>query len=346
MLQKITFGILFFLALSISAANTSTPLVRIVIHREVASLDKMLKLLLEREYDGSMSVVKAKDGSYYAVNTLDVESYLLSVVACEMSPRAPLEALKAQAIAARSHAIYLTTISQDEPYDLVANLSQAYNGKSKLHKNIVLAIESTRGQLLRYGNKLIPAYFHASCGGHTETVSKVWGCVKSDDPQFVDSNFPMTATCPHCEKSKENKWTFELSVATLQRTLKQAGYNVGESPLIRTIEKGNSGRALSLEIVSGTEKVQILAEKFRSLVGYNQLRSTLFEVSRPANTDGTPGDTLLFQGDGFGHGVGLCQYGAQEMAEKGSSHQNILSHYFPSSQITSVSSEELASRKE
>jgi stage II sporulation protein D len=339
MVQKLILGLLLCLAASISAANTSTP-VRVVIHREVPSFDRMMKLLLQREYDGTMSVVKANDGSYYAVNTIDVESYLLSVVACEMSPSAPLEALKAQAIAARSHALYLTAISQSEPYDLVANLSQAYNGKSKLHKNVVLAIESTRGQLLRYGNKLIPAYFHASCGGHTETVSNVWGSENSE------CNLPITTPCPHCTKTKENKWSLELSVATLQRLLKPAGYEIGSSPFIRPLEKGNSGRALHLEIDSGTEKIQILAEKFRSLVGYNQLRSTLFEVSRPANADGTPGDTLLFQGDGFGHGVGLCQYGAKEMAERGVSHQRILTHYFPSSQITSMSSEELASRKD
>jgi stage II sporulation protein D len=340
MFQKFIGGLALCLAVSISAASTSTPLVRVVIHRDVPTLDKMLKLLLQSEYEGTMSVVKAKDGSYYAVNTLDVETYLLSVVACEMSSSAPVEALKAQAISARSHAIYLTTISEDEPYDLVANLSQAYNGKHKLHKNIVLAIESTRGQLLRYGNKLIPAYFHASCGGHTETVCGVWG---SEDG---NSKLPITASCPYCTKTKENKWTLELSVATLQRMLKSAGYEIGSSPFIRTVEKGNSGRALNLEIDTGTEKIQILAEKFRSLIGYNQLRSTLFEVSRPANADGTPGDTFLFQGDGFGHGVGLCQYGAQEMAERGASHEKILAHYFPDSQITSITPEELASRKD
>lgn len=338
--MKLTLKIFFvLLALNLSglqAADPSSFRVRVAVLRNAPSVEEALRTLCEHEYQDTVQIVKNKSNTYDAINILDVEDFLLGVVGREMKPSSPLEALKAQAIAARSHALYQTVISEDAPYDLVANLSQAYMGKGKLHKNVVLAIESTRGQVLYFDAKPIPAYFHASCGGHTETVDSVWKMANG-------TKWPANVSCPICAKSGGSKWTLNLSLATFCRVMNRSGYKVGPNPFIRIAEKASGGHALTLAIRSELGEISIPAEKLRSIIGYNNLKSTLFQVSRPSNPDGTPGDYLTFQGDGYGHGVGLCQLGAQGMAEHGATCEAILNHYFPKVRILPYEVSALAS---
>jgi stage II sporulation protein D len=321
-------------------AEEVPPTIRVALFRDVSGLDRALALLNEREYEGMVRLVQNKQGLYTAINTLDLEEFLLGVVSCEMNPKAPVEALKAQAIAARSHALYQASISEDQLYDLIANLSQAYAGKAKLHKNVILAIEATRGQVLYYENKPFPGYFHASCGGHTETMASVW--IGAETKIGKTPSFPKTVVCTPCVQSKEYKWEFEISRNTLRNVLSRAGHEVGSIPSISILTKGAGGHALTLAVNSPTGSIEFLAEKFRSLIGYHNLRSTLFEVSLPANPDGSPGDLIIFKGAGYGHGVGLCQYGAQAMAEDGYDCKRILNHYFPNGQIFSYKFDQLA----
>ncbi len=121
---------------------------------------------------------------------------------------------------------------------------------------------------------------------------------------------------------------------------------MGESPSIVVTEKGVGGHALSITVRSEMGEAPFSAEKFRSLLGYHNLRSTLFQVTRRPNSNGTPGDVFIFHGDGFGHGVGLCQFGAQEMAEHGAACSEILAFYFPKGQICVYSSERMAGARE
>lgn len=309
-------------------------LLRVAILRDLPTLEKAISSLCETEYPGSVRVVKDKSGRYLAINTLDVESYLLSTVECEMSAKAPLEALKAQAIAARSHALYMAGSSTNQLYDLVANLSQAYQGKGKVNKNIVLAIESTRGKVIEYQGKLIPAYFHESCGGHTTTANAVWPPKELSDMQ----NLPGTTVCPACAKGTTNMWSFEISRASLEHLFDQKGLKLGAITNAQIVTKDDSGHSQSISISGYTNSTIMNGDAFRALLGYSNLKSTLFEITQPTHADGTLGDTISFKGLGYGHGVGLCQYGAQQMAQSGKSYREILSFYYPGCRIVDQNS--------
>ena len=324
------------------ASETHPFFIRISILRDAPTLEKALQTLVQRDYQGTIRVVPDKQGRYDAVNILDIEDYLLGVIGREMNPNSPLEALKVQAIAARTHALYLARASENQSYDLVANLSQAYLGKDKLSKNVVLALEITRGQILQCKGKTIPAYFHASCGGHTEPASTIWkiAAAKGGDASRSDA-----VSCPWCAKSDENKWSLKISKATLQRTLKQADLKVGASPVIIVTERAPGGHAVNVAIRSEAGEIRLDGDRLRSILGYTNLKSTLFEVSTTKNPDGTPGDTLVFSGNGFGHGVGLCQFGAERMARKGASGERILAYYYPNCRVVSYESGKPASGK-
>ncbi len=329
-------------SLGTSLPNPSNPFsVRVAVLRNTPTLEETLQTLCRNEYQGTIRVVKNKQGRYAAINILDIEDFLLGVIGREMDPRGPLEALKAQAIAARSHALYQASISDDQPYDLVANLSQAYAGKTKLHKNVVVAIEATRGQVLYYEGKPIPAYFHESCGGHTETVASVWQPISSAK-NGKGLMLPGSARCPYCLQAKENKWKFEVPVATLRQTLQRDGLKVGASPSVAIAEKAPGGHALKIAIRSETGEAFVSGEKLRALLGYSNLRSTLFAVHRAVSADGTLSGNFIFGGDGYGHGVGLCQFGARGMAERGATCDAILDHYFPHCQVRPYAVETLA----
>ncbi len=306
--------------------------VRVAIIRNAPTLETVFQTPSKKEYTGTIRIIKNHQGKYDAINILDIEDFLMGVIGQEMSPTAPLEALKAQAVAARSHALYQVNISANQPYDLVANLSQAYAGKTELHKNVVLAIESTRGEILYYHGKPIPAFFHSSCGGHTESAVSVWQTISNIDGAS-SLELPPSVRCPYCAKSNGQKWNFEISAATLKRILEQAGYSLGTFPTIAISEKATGGHAQTIAVHSNVGDFHLPADKFRALLGYSCLSSTLFEISQETLPNGTPGDTFRFRGEGYGHGVGLCQYGAQEMAEQKASYDNILSYYFPNSYV-------------
>ncbi len=329
---------------SVRGDPENSPTIRVAVLRDCRSLDEALKIVLEREYQGTIRIIKTKANTYTAINILDIEDYLLNVIGREISPTSPLEALKAQAIAARSHALHEASVSENQSYDLVANISQAYFGREKLHKNVVLAIEATRGQVLYFQGKPIPAFFHSSCGGHTETASNVWQSLILTR-SGVPVKFPGAVYCSACAKSEETKWKFEISVATLQRIFQRYGYKVGASPSITIAQKAVGGHAITVAIRSETGEFILSAEKLRSILGYSSLKSTLFQVSRESLPNNTPGDTLLFTGGGYGHGVGLCQYGAQVMAEHGSSCNAILAHYFPDCRVQSHPTDTLVSSR-
>jgi stage II sporulation protein D len=316
--------------------------IRISILRDAPTLEKALLTLSERDYQGTIRVVSDPKGRYDAVNILDIEDYLLGVIGREMNPNSPLEALKAQAIAARTHALHLARESEDQSYDLVANLSQAYMGKDKLHKNVVLAIEITRGQILQYKGRTIPAYFHASCGGYTEPSSSIWKTAATKEENASQSS---AVRCTWCATSDENKWSLKISKEAFRRALGQAGLKVGVSPSIAILETAPGGHAVTIAIRSNGGEVRVDGDRLRSILGYSSLKSTLFQVSETSNPGGTPGDGFIFTGNGFGHGVGLCQFGAEQMARKGASSGRILAYYYPNCRIASYETEKPASGK-
>ena len=279
-------------------AEAPPPLIRVAILRNSRTLEQAMQVIYQHEYQGTVRVVKNKQGCYEVINILDIEDFLLGVIGREMNPSDPLEALKAQAIAARSHAFYQMSASVNQPYDLVANLSQAYSGKMKLHKNVVIAIEATRGQILYHDKTPFPVYFHESCGGCTETVSSVWPSDSSNALNFQG----VSVKCAYCQESIACQWKLEVPVIELQSIFQQAGIQIGPSFSMNIAKKTSGGHAVNVMIQSELGKTFLSAEKLRSLLGYSKLRSTMFNI-RSNNIDGA--ESLIFEGNGYGHGVGL-----------------------------------------
>lgn len=315
------------------------------------------------------------------VNTLPLEQYLYGIVPDEMPSEWPAEAVKAQAVAARTFALYNLHKHAADGYDVCATVDcQVYGGKSSETEQATKAVDSTYGQVILYNEKPIQAFFHSSSGGFTENSENVWGTA-----------FPyLRAVADYDQKSPASKWEKNLLPADLSAALKREGYNIGE---VRAIElsvlqslpvsdpdRGISGRVKSIRMIGDKGSATLTGTKFRTLFG---LKSTLFdikviipldksvdvritdsygdremksiEINLPPRQEtgllnekqnirritGRPGEMIVVTGSGWGHGLGLSQWGAKGMAEKGPAgdptyFKEILKHYYQSTVIKKV----------
>ena len=340
---RLLIGLVIWGAGVLGAPASSPSVIRIAVVRDAPSFDEALREVCQREYHGTVRVVPQGARAWTAVNVLDVEDYLLGVIGREMDPTGPLEALKAQAVAARTHALFEAIASRDRPYDLVANLSQAYRGKATLHKNVVLALEATRGEVLQYQGLLFPAFFHSDCGGRTESATVVWP-IANPFGNGGELQMPRGALCPWCEKSAAVRWKYEVSVGTLRQVFRAAGMSIEGPMSVRVAERSPNGRVLKVALGSGREEKVLAAERLRALLGWSVLKSTLFTLERERLPDGSLGDQFMFRGSGYGHGVGLCQHGACGMAIQGSDYHAILAHFFPNARLGAVGTQLASTR--
>ncbi len=246
---------------------------------------------------------------------LEIEKYVAGVVAAEMPASFELEALKAQAVCARTYAC--KKILDRKPYPLNANLSddinccQAYvswEGFQELHparyeelkEKIQSAVSATRGELISYKDLPIDALYHSTCGGYTESAAAAWG---SDIPYL------QSVKCNYCSESDYYESTQVISLGMLQDKL-----TGNDSAHIEISQKSDSGRARELRV----NDQLISAGSFRQLFN---LPSTNWELKKESKE-------LIINSRGYGHGVGLCQYGANGMAQQGKGYRQILSHYY------------------
>lgn len=251
------------------------------------------------------------------IHVSPLESYLVSVVASEIPTSAPMEALKAQAIAARTYALKQKYRRLNGDFHVVSTvMDQVFDGAGKKHPRVEEAVKETTGEVITYNNELIDAYFHSTCGDHTESAKEGWGKAVSYLPGVE---------CKFCTGSKTHNWQLSLGKEELNKLLG----SIGPTPVsdIRIISKTATGRAKQIAIYSGKRKKLVSGLAFRNAVGNNRLRSTWI-----TNIQMTPAK-VTFTGQGFGHGVGLCQMGAIGMAKAGKSAEEILTHYFPGTTI-------------
>lgn len=315
------------------------------------------------------------------VNILPLEHYLYGVIAKEISPKWPLEAVKAQAVAARSYALYSLNKHQGDQYDVCASTDcQVYGGRNSEVPEVIKAVDDTAGQVIVAQGKVIPAYFHSSSGGYTENSENVWGTYQSYLRGVVDYD----------HNSPQFKWEKRLMIYELQAAINKAGYTIGTLKAIElvpltsqpmsTSERGVSGRVKTIRLIGSAGSAQLTGEKLRNML---QLKSTLFDISmmvpmkkiaafdtvndegglgskkieidlpsqykQDVSTDkkgrhritGRQGETIIITGFGFGHGLGLSQWGAKAMAEKGPKgdttyFKEILKHYYQGTAIKKV----------
>jgi stage II sporulation protein D (peptidoglycan lytic transglycosylase) len=263
---------------------------------------------------GVIEIKRNAKGRYRIINELDLEDYTRSVVGEEMGSKWPIEALKAQAVLARTYAMYRKMCRCAADYDLCATVnSQVFSGGAKEKEGPAMAARATTGEILTYGGEPIEAVYHSTCGGATEDACNVW-----------DTKYPYlkSKVCNYCKDSPYDTWKKKITIPELDESLIQAGYMINGLKRIKVLERSPSKRILKLRLIGESGSVVMKGVDFRKAVGYSKLPSTAFEAHRD-------GDNFVFLGKGSGHGVGLCQFGAKGMAEAGKSYQEILQYYYP-----------------
>ncbi len=288
----------------------------------VRPTDQGFVYISDEWYRGRLRLVARTDG-LLAVNHVPLEKYLYSVVGSEMYPHWPLEALKAQAVAARSFALFRLRRPADPDFDLGRTVTwQAYKGYSRESESTREAVTATTGQVLTYRGQIIEAVYHAASGGHTENVEDIWSTPRPylrGVPDF-DQEAPVY------------RWQKTFTQAELSRLFPGLGQIKHFTPLRTTPQ----GRILHMRVTGTTgEKVFTGAELRRLL----DLYSTLFQVT-PTHNDLASADPLnapnggfIFEGRGFGHGLGMSQWGALALAQRGYTYQQILQYYYQGTEI-------------
>jgi len=266
-----------------------------------------------RGYRGTTEVIASGKG-LLVINEIGLEEYLVGLINCEISSQWPMEAVKAQAVIARSYALYQKEARKKLPYHLESTvLDQVYNGCDIEDGRAAAAVEATRNEVLIYDGKVVQAFFHSRCGGHTEASENVWA---------LKLPYLRGVECRYCSGSPSSKWEVSLAQKKVETLLRAGGYQVRGIREIRPVNRYQSGRIADLEVLSESGSTVLPAVEFRKLAGYSVIRSTDFVVR-------TADDGFVFTGKGYGHGVGLCQWGAKMQAEEGFSYREILSYYYP-----------------
>lgn len=272
---------------------------------------------LEIGKDG-VPTLSVYDVSEKKTSDMDIERYVMGVVAGEMKNDWPMEALKAQAILARTFVLKFCQdkLSRYDGADISTDVAeaQAYAPNS-VNARVRQAVDETRGMALSWQGEYPNAWFHAHSGGMTDVPSVALE-YKGGDPAYLKP-----AASEESESAPESvkNWTATFSRAQVAKACADAGVQVGEVESVELGEKGESGRAKAL-LVNGKA---VSAPSFRIQIGANKLKSTLID------SVAVEGDAVTFTGRGFGHGVGLSQWGAYRMAEEGRTAPQILQRYFP-----------------
>lgn len=270
-----------------------------------------------RIFRGEIKILKSGKG-LLVINVVNLEEYLYGVIRNEVSTWWPMEAIKAQAIAARTYALYQIKESKAKDYDVTADVgSQVYGGIFSEKWRTNKAVDKTKGRALAYNGTIFPAYYHATCGGGTFDAGYLW---KIDLPPLKG------VKCDWCKKSPHYSWERWVPSQEVKTKLEEAGYAVGDIVGFETTKTDPSGRILEIQIKGDTKTIDIQGKDFRRVIGPDILRSTNFKVT-------LVGPYVTFEGLGWGHGVGMCQWGTYYMARSGKKAEEILNFYYPGSKI-------------
>ncbi|MBU0650348.1 SpoIID/LytB domain-containing protein [bacterium] len=283
----------------------------------VSTNGKGVSVVNGRRFRGDVKIVfNEKTKMFDVINILDIRSYLKGVLCKEISPQWGMEVLKAQAIVARTYAVFKLEDSKGKDFDLTADVySQVYGGLYSEDSRTNKAVDETRDKVVTYDGKVFPTYYHAACGGSTEDSDKLW-----------ETALPCltSVVCNYCKQSPHYSWKYEIDSKNLSAVLKSFKGSFDQSVKeIKNLSRSNSNRVTWMEIVyKNSKSIKMTGNTFRLLVGPDKLRSANFNVSKK-------GEIFYFTGKGWGHGVGFCQWGAKALAEdEGMSAEEILGYYY------------------
>lgn len=309
----------------------------------------------DKELRGDLEFAIDPDKGLFAVNRLPLEEYLYGVIAAEMPVHWPPEALKAQAVIARTYALYLKKYlhpHSSRGYDLCDEQHcQVYAGMAVESAKARAAADSTRDKVLSYAGKAIHSVFSSNCGGHTQGGSSAgwadlpyWGMVHDGEKTSAGEgpselhSFLRASPEVYCRASKytwvpESRWTRLISAEDLSGRLDRR-QKIGKLKKM-IISRSESGRVSSLRFIGSGGEIKLAKEHdIRRLLGIAPLRSTFFGADVFYEQDFIKG--LLIYGAGWGHGVGLCQSGAAGRAEAGQAYDKILPAYYPGAKVGEV----------
>ncbi|HJV35655.1 SpoIID/LytB domain-containing protein [Geomonas sp.] len=265
-------------------------------------------------YRGVLEVSAGTERGLLVVDELPLEDYLVGLINCEISSAWPMEAIKAQAVIARSYAIFQKNARRGAPYQLESSvMDQVYEGCDVEDSRAARGVQETAGEVVTYDGKVIQAFYHSNCAGHTESSKTVWG---------LSIPYLRGVACRYCQEANPIGWELKLPLKKVEAQLKAAGIRVAGVREIRVLERNESGRVQDLVVIDGKGRTIVPGVAFRKALGYSQLKSTNFEIRMA-------GDDCLINGAGSGHGVGLCQWGAKQRAADGFDYHEILTYYYP-----------------
>ncbi|MCG8589696.1 MAG: SpoIID/LytB domain-containing protein, partial [Proteobacteria bacterium] len=271
---------------------------------------------------GGDAVVWPTEGGLALVEEVPLEAYVAGTLAGELGPSWAPAVLEAQAVAVRSYVLHQSERRGERPWDVVADTeSQVYAGPEAEFPAARTAAERTRGQVLVWQDRPILAAYHSASGGRTASAEEVWG-----------QPLAYLVTQPVAEEhdSPDTYWRVELLATTLGRALERRGHPIGEVRRAVVRERSDSGRALRVAFEGSEGTAEMTGRELRSALGETVLRSTLFELRR-----GDAG-AFVFVGSGYGHGVGMSQWGARGLARGGADYREILAHFYPGTALAPI----------
>lgn len=295
-----------------------------------------------KDFRGKLRLIISPDGrSFDAINLIPPEPYLAGVVGAEMPDYWEIEALQAQAIAARTYCFYIKKqFGANRNWDMRQTAAhQVYRGVSAESAQVWQAVNQTKGQVLVCQQSdgtedIFPSYYSSTCGGHTENSENVFG----------DSFQPLIGVaCPYCQNVAKPRFFFwpmiqfdkdDVITKLVQKypTLKKLGDITGLSMAGQT-DHGEFSRLTKIRLLGSTGKSDVVrAEDLRLTIDPTgrKLRSTICQIMELHDK------WVFLSGRGWGHGVGMCQCGAEGMARQGKTSEQILSHYYPGSKILTI----------
>lgn len=269
------------------------------------------------DFRGDLRLVPAAEGRFHVVNDVLLEDYLKSVVPSESPASWPQQSLQAQALAARTYAVANWGKNKDAGFDMNDDTSdQVYKGMSTEHPATQEAVAATRGQIITHGNKPITALFFSASGGHTDSSKEVWGV-----------ELPYIQPVPDFDQAASRyRWTLSRSQQELQAAVLALGHNVGTIRSIEGVDYTAHERVKSVKITGSQGSVTVDGNRFRFAA---KLYSTKFKVV-------AHGNGFKFEGGGWGHALGMSQWGARQMAKDGYNAAQIVKHYYTGVDIQSL----------
>ena len=274
----------------------------------------------EISVSGVVHLVRRGKG-FLVINRVDIEEYVKGVVPAEVSSTWHPEMLKAQAVAARTYALYQQMLSATRDYDVASTVQdQVYRGKEGIDVGILRAVEDTRGLVVTYQDAPIYAAFSSTAAGLTEDAMNVWS---KEYPYLKGVECPFDLASPYYQ------WKSSFKIDTLEQNLRQQGFSVGTIATMAPLSFSRGGRVAKLRILHSGGELILRGEELRKVVGYAIIPSTQFAIE-------SIGQDVVLSGFGAGHAVGMCQWGAKELAELGYSFSTILQYYYPGTELQNM----------